>query len=59
MRNKNKKTGLGILEVLQIIFIVLKLCKLINWSWLAVLSPSWISFLIIAIVIIVVWILEQ
>lgn len=29
--------------LLQIIFIVLKLCKVINWSWLWVLSPLWIS----------------
>lgn len=30
--------------LLQIAFIVLKLCGVINWSWLWVLSPMWIGF---------------
>lgn len=29
-------------DVLLIVFIVLKLCKVINWSWWWVLSPFWI-----------------
>lgn len=33
----------GFADVLAIVFIVLKLCKLIDWSWLWVLSPLWIS----------------
>ena len=44
----NKKTttaargGMNFCDVLLIIFIVLKLCKVINWSWWWVLSPFWI-----------------
>lgn len=34
---------------LQLIFLVLKLCKLINWSWLWVISPMWI-LIILAII---------
>lgn len=34
-------------DVLVTIFIVLKLTKLINWSWIWVLSPLWILFLIL------------
>lgn len=34
--------GLGFVSALQIAFIVLKLCNVINWSWLWVLSPTWI-----------------
>lgn len=44
--------GLGFTGALQIVFIVLKLLGKINWSWLWVLSPTWIS-LILAIVIII------
>lgn len=33
MKNSNSSTGLGFASVLGIVFIVLKLCKVINWSW--------------------------
>ncbi len=36
-------SGMGVLGVLQIIFIVLKLLNLISWSWPIVLIPLWIS----------------
>lgn len=36
------KGGASALELLLIAFIVLKLCKVINWSWWWVLSPIWI-----------------
>ena len=31
--------GIGFCGVLAIVFIVLKLCKVISWSWLWVLAP--------------------
>ena len=34
----------GFVPTLTILFIALKLCGQINWSWLWVLSPLWISF---------------
>ena len=34
--------GMKFCDVLLIVFIVLKLCKVINWSWWWVLSPFWI-----------------
>ena len=37
------KGGFGLVGVLQTIFVVLKLFKIITWSWLWVLSPLWIS----------------
>ncbi len=39
MNNNTSSGGLGILGVLQIIFIVLKLVGVINWSWGLVLIP--------------------
>lgn len=47
--------NLGI--ILGIIFIVLKLVGIINWSWLWVLSPIWISVILFLLLMIgaVVW----
>ena len=36
---ENKKGGIGVLWALTLIFITLKLCKVITWSWWWVLSP--------------------
>lgn len=43
--NKGSVTvsGLGFSSLLTIVFIALKLCKIINWSWWWVLSPLWIG----------------
>lgn len=35
--------GVSTLGVVQIVFIILKLVGVINWSWWAVLIPLWIS----------------
>lgn len=45
---KTTTTGVSLLGVLQIIFIVLKLCGLIDWSWWKVFIPMWIDLGIIA-----------
>lgn len=50
MNNKTKQGGLGIVSVLTIIFVVLKLLGVIRWSWIWVLSPIWISAVIVAAV---------
>ena len=45
-KNRNTKvmkTSLDTTSILLILFIVLKLCGVIDWSWLWVLSPLWIS----------------
>jgi len=47
------------IELLQIALIVLKLCRVISWSWLWVLAPTWISAVIIILVIaFIFWILK-
>ena len=44
MTNKNNyKQGVGIFELLTIIFIVLKLTETIDWTWWQVFSPSIIA----------------
>lgn len=46
---KTTTTSISLLGVLQIIFIVLKLCGLIDWSWWKVFIPMWIDLGIIAV----------
>ena len=50
MDNKAKQGGLGIVSVLTIIFIVLKLLGVVQWSWIWVLSPIWISAVLVVAV---------
>ena len=53
--NKGRYGGIGFTGLLQLIFITLKLLKVINWSWIWVLAPIWITaglgILIIAVYI--------
>ena len=56
--NDSNSTGIGFLGALTIVFIVLKLCNVINWSWLWVLSPIWISGLITVLLIAILFIYE-
>lgn len=51
------KSGLGILDVVLIVFIILKLTKVISWSWWIVLIPLWIQLGILAIFGIIVFML--
>ena len=47
-------TGGGFISLLTVAFIVLKLTGVISWSWLWVLSPLWISALIVIAVFLLV-----
>lgn len=51
----NTRGGIGFFGLLTIAFIILKLCKVITWSWVWVLSPLWISFTLIVLIILIAW----
>lgn len=51
----NTRGGIGFCGLLTIAFIILKLCKVITWSWVWVLSPLWISFALIVLIILIAW----
>ena len=57
----NKSTGsgvsIGFSGLLAILFIALKLTGYITWSWLWVLAPIWISFVIAVFILISVGII--
>ena len=60
--NKNNSSGIGILGILLIIFIVLKLLNVINWSWLVVFIPLWISlgmFIVGLLIIIAMYLINE
>ena len=57
--SKDNSDGLGLSSILLIVFIILKLCKVINWSWLWVLSPAWISIGIYMIIYIIMAIIYK
>lgn len=44
MKNQNnnvRNSGIGFFGLLGIVFIVLKLVGVVNWSWWLVLAPLW------------------
>ena len=50
--------GVGIMWVLLIVFLVLKLCKVIEWSWWWVCSPLWIPVVLALVLIIIGYIVK-
>ena len=59
MNNSNSKSGIGFTGMLTIVFIILKLCGVIDWSWIWVLAPLWIGFVIAIILTIIVLIINR
>ena len=54
MNNKQASGGIGFTGLLTIVFIILKLCGVITWSWWWVLSPLWISTILWVILVVIV-----
>ena len=51
--NNNSGGGIGFAGLLTIVFIVLKLLGKIDWSWWWVLSPIWISILLVVAAVVI------
>lgn len=54
-----KVVGLGVCDVLGIVFIVLKLVGVINWSWWWVLAPFWIPLAIVVVCLVILAIFDR
>lgn len=54
MNDKQASVGTSFASLLTIVFIVLKLCGVITWSWWWVLSPLWISAIFWVILVVIV-----
>lgn len=37
---QHRRTGVGLITVVQVVFLILKLTDLINWPWLWVIAPT-------------------
>lgn len=59
MENKSSGGGIGFAGLLTIVFIVLKLIDVIEWSWWWVLSPIWITALIFLVVVLIAVLLSK
>jgi uncharacterized protein (DUF983 family) len=61
--SSSSSSGIGLSGLLTVLFIGLKLTGFINWPWLWVLSPLWISLLValtvMAIFLIVAFLLRR
>lgn len=53
MSSGSNRNSMGVLGVLQIVFIVLKLCNVLQWSWWMVFIPAYISAGLTIILIVV------
>ena len=53
MSNSNTTSGVSLSTVLFIVFLILKLTHVIDWSWWWVTSPLWIGFGLCVVFVIV------
>jgi hypothetical protein len=55
----SRSSGTNLFGLLTIAFVILKLCRVIDWSWWWVLSPLWISVLVSLMCFIVAAIIKE
>lgn len=51
--SKASNSGVSLLGVVQIVFIILKLAGLVSWSWWIVLVPLWFALFLLLIAVLV------
>ena len=51
--NNSSNGGIGFVGLLTIVFVVLKLCGVIEWKWIWVVSPVWISIALILVIVLI------
>lgn len=44
--DQNSSNAIGVPGLLLVAFVVLKLCKVIDWDWMWVLAPAWIPLVV-------------
>ena len=61
MKNNNTSGGggIGFMGMLAIVFIALKLMKVITWSWWWVLAPLWVPLLMFMCMVVILSFLES
>lgn len=56
-KSSSSSAGIGFTGLLQLVFITLKLCGVINWPWKYVLIPLWIDITVVVVILLVVMVL--
>ena len=56
-KNVKVTSNVGFGSMLTLLFIALKLCGVITWSWVWVLSPLWITVAFVLLMIVIVTII--
>lgn len=54
MKRNAGSDGTGFVGLLTIVFITLKLCGVIHWSWVWVLDPIWIPIALVVLIVAIV-----
>lgn len=61
MEDKEKKSPpvlqIGFVDILFFVFLILKLCGVIDWPWVWVLAPLWIPLVLVVLLFIVLGII--
>lgn len=52
-RGEASSGGIGVLGLLGVLFIALKLCGVIGWSWWWVTAPFWGGFALVMLIILI------
>jgi hypothetical protein len=55
----NVNNGIGLDGAVFIVFLILKLMNVIDWSWWWVCSPLWIPFCIAIVIAIIVFLISR
>ena len=56
--SSSSSSGIGFCGMLTILFIGLKLTNYITWSWLWVLSPTWIPIVLVLFLLFIICVLK-
>ena len=52
--DNNGNSGISLFALLFVLFLGLKLAKIITWSWWWIFSPLWIPFSIVFLVVVLI-----
>ena len=57
MSDSKSSGGFNVLGLLGVVFVTLKLCKVIDWSWWWVTAPFWGGVALVLVVVIIAWLM--
>lgn len=55
--SSSSSSGIGVFGLLGITFVVLKLCKVIDWSWWYVTMPFWGGLALVLVILLIAFLI--